>query len=186
MSSSVAVPATKKRTKKKETNLFNDACKMYRGERKRGESDRYWTAVHNEIVLGCLCTAFTYTQGDQIIPLRCICSTLDPRYPIPSRIPTLIHELRTIILTLLPLPHLIQTLDPMLVATQIRDGSFDSLILAELVATTMKLHCAPMRDDAVDRAIECFRSGGAEGVVMGLRKTFEMLELMKLVCPSGY
>lgn len=154
--------------------------------------------------MGCKCTAFTRVDG-MVVLFPCLCSqlTLVDSLRLSSRIPTLILELRNIILSLLPTSptspngspsptfqqtitarELVeQTLDPATVARQIQDNTFDPSVLADCLGDAMKVHCAPMRDGGVDKMMDCFRKGE---IVSGLRNGFEVLELMKLVCSSSF
>lgn len=69
-------------------------------------------------------------------------------------------------------------LDPDLIAQQLEHGVLDLGALARFIGDTLKLHCAPMRDAAVDAMVACV--AGPEPA-RGLRMCFELLELMKLV-----
>lgn len=59
-------------------------------------------------------------------------------------------------------------------------GEMDVSGLSRFLAGTLKVHCAPMRDEMVDEMVRACEEGG-EGVTRGLRMCFEILELMKLV-----
>jgi hypothetical protein len=113
---------------------------------------------------------------------------------LPSRLPVLILELRAILLSLLPArsrghADVALALDPDLLTQEVRHGVLDSSRLARFMGHTLKLHCAPMRDELVDQMVACVELGwspdplGGEGpaVARGLRMCFEILELMKLV-----
>ncbi|ORY83598.1 T-complex protein 11-domain-containing protein [Leucosporidium creatinivorum] len=174
-----------------------------RGDRKRELASQYWGAVSREITHGCRCS--TYSAG-LLLPCLCLApgpSTspiLSSR--LPSRIPPLIHELRSILLSLLPAPsssppssptsaspsasttsanssrdQVMETLDPVFLAQQLERGILDIGSLARFLGSTLKMHCAPMRDGLVDEMVKACEG---EGVVRGLRMCFEILELMKL------
>lgn len=130
-----------------------------------------------------------------------------------SRIPALISELRSILLSLLPSPSvhsrttsssssepasnsayevICETLDPDFIAQELSHGVLDVGSLARFMGSTLKMHCAPMRDEMVDCMVEIIEDAGnvakvegrgkAEaGVTRGLKMCFEILELMKLV-----
>ncbi|KAJ1023689.1 hypothetical protein NDA18_004673 [Ustilago nuda] len=222
-----------------------------RGRRKREAGDRYWTAVMREIETGCTCTAFSHGQ---LLPCTC-----KPKHPsstaaakqdlptpsangaapssassrIPSRIPLLVQELRTICLSILPSNYpadavlveseeaitasadeqkangdatesswtdrkastcsastgstswatrhhrlIAQTLDPHLISQELQHGVLDVAALITFMGSILKLHCAPMRDEAIEKMVEVVCVDGNIG--KGLRLCFEILELMKL------
>lgn len=62
----------------------------------------------------------------------------------------------------------------------------DLVALASFVGSTLKLHCAPMRDELVDEMMSLCESGAKGGISRGLRLGFEILELMKLVRPLSF
>lgn len=107
---------------------------------------------------------------------------------LPSRIPPLVAELKAILLSLLPAPSQQQgagsaeqisaVLDEELIAQEVAHGVLDVGALARFLGSTLKMHCAPMRDEAVDRMVAKVEDGQIAG---GLKACFEMLELMKLV-----
>jgi hypothetical protein len=136
------------------------------------------------VELPCLCSS-TVGATSSRIPLR---------DRLPSRLPVLLLELRTILLSLLPEPSqghadVAQALDADLLAQEVLHGVLDASRLARFMGHTLKLHCAPMRDELVDQMVACVESGwspdpiGGKGpaVARGLRMCFEILELMKLV-----
>ncbi|GAC94676.1 hypothetical protein PHSY_002249 [Pseudozyma hubeiensis SY62] len=214
-----------------------------RGRRKREAGERYWTAVVREIETGCTCTAFSHGQL-----LSCTCKakkslrqmngagTQEAAKPlqqsrIPSRIPLLVQELRTICLSILPsnypvdaaaadtedaaaeqpktaegsasdgvapsLPQkstvsigsstpwttthhqlIAQTLDPHLISQELQHCVLDVPSLVTFMGSILKLHCAPMRDEAIEKMVEVVCVD--RNIGKGLRLCFEILELMKL------
>lgn len=72
-----------------------------------------------------------------------------------------------------------ETLDADLIAQEVAHGVLDIASLARFMGSTLKMHCAPMRDEAVDRMVDSVVQGG--DITRGLRMCFELLELMKLV-----
>ena len=160
-------------------------------------ADRYWLAVTREIELKCRCTTFT-SAGTM---LDCICSGDQPpdssqlNWRLPSRIPEMINELRCILKSLIPsLSHqdglesdydvaiqhqnLSNVLDTNFIVQQIEHGVLDIGSLAAFLGETLKMHCAPMRDELVDNMVQQF---GAGPVAQGLQMAFDILEMMKLV-----
>lgn len=218
-----------------------------RGRRKREAGERYWTAVVREIETGCTCTAFS---NGQLLPCTCkakrslhkigAAGTREAPKPlqqsrIPSRIPLLVQELRTICLSILPSNYpadalaadtdvatvasateghkadeanvteavtssvsqktvtlspsatswttthhqlIAQTLDPHLISQELQHGVLDVPSLITFMGSILKLHCAPMRDEAIDKMVEVVCVG--RNIGKGLRLCFEILELMKL------
>lgn len=125
---------------------------------------------------------------------------------LPSRIGPLVAELRAILLSLLPTPptnnvfspsvtdpvgsyELIESvLDPDLIRQEVEHGVLDVASLARFLGSTLRMHCAPMRDDMVDLMVSLISGaeGGASGehIAQGLQLAFEILEVMKLVSSS--
>lgn len=119
-----------------------------------------------------------------------------------SRLTPLIHELRAILMSLLPASssknssspssfsasisrdQVLEALDPAFLTQQIRRRVLDVGSLARFLGRVLKLHCAPMRDATVDEMVRACEAGqdGRGDIVTGLRMCFEILELMKLVC----
>lgn len=176
---------------------------VFSGDRKRELATQYWTAVMREVKYGCRCT--TFSQG-QILPCLCLTTwaTLDPSdtlsQHLPSRLTPLVHELRAILVSLLPTAstsspssssssisisrdQVLEVLDPAFLSQQIHRGVLDVGSLAVFLGRVLKLHCAPMRDAMVDEMVKACESGvdGQGDIVTGLRLCFEILELMKLV-----
>lgn len=180
------------------TLMFRPNYDGERGQKKRQTADRYWTAVARELGTGCRCTAYT---GNTL--LGCVCDpTSGPRsvaFRLPSRVPMLIEELKAILLSIVPAPTLSniansspaaqvthraaaalveEALDAELIVQQLQHGVFNMVNLARFVGQTLKLHCAPMRDAAVDKMVLAM---AGPTTTTGLRMCFELLELMKLV-----
>lgn len=156
-------------------------------------ADRYWLAVEREILHACRCAAFVYLpgpvfEGEPTHPLgllSCVCEGgrrtglvapesqgVLPLSRLPSRVSSLVVELRNILLSLLPpcppdgssrrLDPLRVTptrthdlvnsvLDPALLTTDLHSGTLDLPALAEFLGFILKSHCAPMRDWLVER-----------------------------------
>lgn len=79
---------------------------------------------------------------------------------------------------------IMNTLDPEFIAQEVAHGVLDVSSLAHFMARTLKMHCAPMRDELVDEFVKQLEGteGESRDVARGLRLCFEVLELMKLVC----
>jgi hypothetical protein len=111
---------------------------------------------------------------------------------MPSRIPPLISELLEVLISVIsppstsPAPSFSPTLqtlraslDPTLITQELVHGVFEPQGLFRLIGDTLKCHCAPMRDRAVEGMVEYALKGN---LVKAIRTCFEILELMKLVC----
>jgi hypothetical protein len=83
--------------------------------------------------------------------------------------------------------HLRYLFDPDLIEQELKHGVFDPSGMFRLIGDTLKSHCAPMRDHAVelmvDLAESCApgRGGNKADVVKVFRVCLDILELMKLV-----
>ncbi|KAG8214605.1 T-complex protein 11-domain-containing protein [Butyriboletus roseoflavus] len=86
--------------------------------------------------------------------------------------------------------HLRSVFDPELIHQELQHNLFDPSGLFIVIGQTLKSHCAPMRDRAVDAMVEvaksCAPGGGGSKVdaVKAVRMCLDILELMKLVCSS--
>lgn len=83
--------------------------------------------------------------------------------------------------------HIRSLFDPDLIEQELKHGVFDPSGLFQVIGATLKAHCAPMRDHAVDSMIEAAkacapgRNGTIRDAVNVVRNCLEILELMKLV-----
>lgn len=86
--------------------------------------------------------------------------------------------------------HLRSVFDPELIHQELQHSLFDPSGLFIVIGQTLKSHCAPMRDRAVDAMVDVAKScaPGGEGskadAVKAVRMCLDILELMKLVCSS--
>lgn len=71
-----------------------------------------------------------------------------------------------------------QALDANLITQQIAHGVLDIANLMSFLGSILKQHCAPMRDEVIEKMIKTVCEDG--NVALGLRMCFEILELMKL------
>lgn len=83
--------------------------------------------------------------------------------------------------------HLRSLFDPELIQQELRHELFDPSGLFTVIGQTLKSHCAPMRDRAVDAMVEAAkacapgRGGSKVDAVKAVRMCLDILELMKLV-----
>lgn len=86
--------------------------------------------------------------------------------------------------------HLRSVFDPDLIHQELQHNLFDPSGLFIVIGQTLKSHCAPMRDRAVDTMVDvakaCAPGGGGSKVdaVKAVRMCLDILELMKLVRSS--
>lgn len=86
--------------------------------------------------------------------------------------------------------HLRSVFDPELIHQELQHNLFDPSGLFIVIGQTLKSHCAPMRDRAVDAMVEVARAcapggGGSKAdAVKAVRMCLDILELMKLVRSS--
>ncbi|KAF9454708.1 Tcp11-domain-containing protein [Macrolepiota fuliginosa MF-IS2] len=82
--------------------------------------------------------------------------------------------------------HIRSLFDPELIEQELKHGVFDPSGLFQVIGATLKAHCAPMRDYAVDSMVEAAKACGSgcntttRDAVKVLRNCLEILELMKL------
>ncbi|KAH7885269.1 T-complex protein 11-domain-containing protein [Phlebopus sp. FC_14] len=209
-------------------DLLFDAGLQFRptsGRRKREVSDRYWSAIAQELENGCTCVSFN-VQGRPCERV-CVCrrialpiqspvltystSRLTFTLRMPSRIRPLLTEfLEVLLFVIQPLTsisdtyanpstfqaqmerhaaqaaHLRSVFDPELIQQEMQHDLFDPSGLFVVIGETLKSHCAPMRDRAVDAMVEVAKtcapggSGNKADAVKAVRLCFDILEVMKL------
>jgi hypothetical protein len=77
--------------------------------------------------------------------------------------------------------------DPLLIEQELKHEVFDPSGLFRAIGTTLKGHCAPMRDRAVEMMVQLAQTcapggiGTKQDAVRAVRMCMEILELMKLV-----
>ncbi|GAA5934306.1 Sok1p [Sporobolomyces koalae] len=183
--------------------MFRPNLDGARGERKRASAEQYWMAVSREVTLGCRCTTFFKST---LLP--CICPSLDPSAQLPTRIVSLVAELRGILLSLLPastsaspnmpstavFPPVETTSSQSMPCDGLREELLDALdpvvVCQQLVQGTLDVAgLARFLGDTLkthcapmrdDLVDEMVTACEGHGVVIGLRLCFEVLELMKL------
>ncbi|KAF2467110.1 T-complex 11 [Lindgomyces ingoldianus] len=104
-----------------------------------------------------------------------------------KRIPLMFKTVREVLKSLVPdrdQSRVDEHLDSEMLMQEIEKGVCDLPRLAEWMAHLLKEHCAPMRDEWVDRMVEWVNSGdrnrSSELIVDGLRELLGILEAMKL------
>lgn len=150
-----------------------------KGKRKRREAADYWDALATEISIYAFSAAAgtETTTGDK-----------EEQQQFEPRLPVMLETLQDILKTLVPErdhPSVMQNLEVSLLMQQIRKGVLDMVGVASWLATLLKTHCAPMRDEWADLMVKqissALQSQDSRGVVIGLQTLFAILEAMKLV-----
>ncbi|KAJ5172443.1 hypothetical protein N7492_005036 [Penicillium capsulatum] len=149
-----------------------------KGKRKRKEATDYWESMATEIAIYAFMAAHP-DAGD---------GTAEPaQHTFEPRLPAMFETLQEVIKTLVPErdhPSVMQNLEVPLLMQQIRKGVLDMVALASWMAALLKTHCAPMRDEWVDRMVGQVTDGSQsqdpKEIVNGLQTLFAILEAMKL------
>lgn len=153
-----------------------------KGKRKRKEAAEYWDALAAEISIYAFCASQDATSRN-----TCGEQRSSERQTLKPRLPTLFETLQDVLKTLVPEREhasITQNLEVGLLMQQIYKGVLDMTSLAKWLAALLKSHCAPMRDEWVDRMVEQittgFRTQDPSQIVGGLQTLFAILEAMKL------
>lgn len=104
------------------------------------------------------------------------------------RIPQVFKTVKEILISLLPeqdQPRVEEMLDIPLIMQQIERGTFDMTSFFVTLAKLLKVHCAPMRDNWLDKMVALVTEDPAAFsptvIVSALKELFGILEAMKLV-----
>ncbi|ROT42480.1 SOK1 protein [Sodiomyces alkalinus F11] len=143
-----------------------------KGKRKGARTERFWNTLHEQLNMFVLDRqGFYETYG----------------YRDDWCLPRLLKTVKDIIQTLVPgrdRVHLNEGLNVELLMQQFNKGTADLEKLAYWLAGVLKSHCAPMRDEWVDRMYQKLSKGNRNNdmgeIVRGLRGLLEVLEAMKL------
>ncbi|KAF8895387.1 T-complex protein 11-domain-containing protein [Infundibulicybe gibba] len=183
--------------------------------RKRDIAEKYWVALTRELESGkphplvCACAQVPMPASNPVVAFSPSLNVLTLR--MPSRIPTLLSEfLEVLLLVIQPLSsisgmyvnpntfksqmqehsaqaaHIRSVFDPILIEQELKHRLFDPSGLFQAIGLTLKGHCAPMRDQAVELMVHTAQScapggGGTKAdAVKAVRMCMEILELMKL------
>ena len=157
-----------------------------KGQEKVKAAQRYWRALVAELEL--------YTRlfrGTPPLP------EVDPTdWPkiirhAERRIPKIFQTIQDVLKSLVPdrdHSRVEEHLDVPMLMQEIERGVCDLVRLAEWTAGLLKEHCAPMRDEWVDKMVSYTRTGvtqnKSESIVKGLCELLGILESMKLVSRS--
>jgi hypothetical protein len=145
-----------------------------RGRRKRDAQMMYWRAVATELHL-----VFHVLQApiqDAIKPALIDQCSL--------RLQQMFETIKEILKNLVPdrdQSDVDDHLDVPMLMQEISRGVCNFVSIAGWIAQLLKRHCAPMRDELVDRMIEKIEGQTPESITAGLVDLFSVLEAMKLV-----
>lgn len=165
-----------------ENDLHFMPVKGKRAEQKREEAQEYWLALAAELKI------HLHTR------LECPPSHHDEQRCAPKTFTPRLHrmfaDLRDLLETLVPdRDHISisENLDVPFVMQQIENGVLDIPRLARWLASLLKSHCAPMRDEWADQMTRQIEEGAQKIdmalLVKGIERLFSVLEAMKLVMP---
>lgn len=141
-----------------------------KGQAKRRVHEEYWQAVTVEFNLY---QWMIENSAPQDVVSEC-----------QKRVPAMFDTIKAILKNLVPerdQPAVEQHLDRYMVMQEIERGVCDFVNIAAWLAKLLKRHCAPMRDEMVDRMVEKVQNGSSAGISKGLCELFGVLEAMKLV-----
>lgn len=134
-----------------------------RGAKKRHESKRYWRSIAKEL---------------EEIP------TMTRTSLQKTRLSVMFQEMKKILLSLVPTSEKLAvetSFDHEYFLQTLNHNLFSTSSFAEYMSSLMKRHCAPMRDEVIDRTIRKLEGASSSlHFTEALRDTFDVLEVMKL------
>lgn len=154
-----------------------------KGKFKLKTAEEYWNALAAELEL----YGFLF-NGTPSVKLRKGASWARIVQLAQRRIPLMFDTIRDIIKSLVPerdQSRVDEQLDTKMLMQQIEKGVCDLVKVAKWLSHLLKAHCAPVRDEWVDKMVEQIdlgtRGGNPRALVNGLRELLGILEAMKLV-----
>jgi len=163
-----------------------------KGQEKLKASKRYWNALCVELKLYMFLFQGVSPNGvPSITTPQSLPNFKGLTQYVKRRIPIMFETIREILKSLVPdrdQSRVDEHLDVVMLMQEIEKGVCDQVRLSEWLANLIKEHCAPMRDERVDKMVECTKEGvsniSTESIVSGLRELLGILEAMKLVSLS--
>ncbi|TKX18683.1 hypothetical protein C1H76_9473 [Elsinoe australis] len=154
-----------------------------RGRQKIRAADDYWRGLIAELMLyrlvGTKLLSATSSQ-EQEYWTRMMKATQ-------KRMPIMFETIRDILKTLVPERDqavVAERIDVGMIMQEISKGVFDMMSLANWLATLLKAHCAPMRDEWIDQMVsqvqKSIEFNEQKRLAVGLRQLLGILEAMKL------
>jgi hypothetical protein len=150
-----------------------------RGLKKQQIQDAYWSAVEVELYLY---KVFYGNTKFDMLPRHVDLSKL--KKTIQKRLPLMFETIKEIVINLVTERHqaaVQRDLDVPMLMQEIEKDLCDFLSIAQALASLLKRHCAPMRDDMIDGMVHKMQQGDPCSISAGLRDLFDILEAMKLV-----
>lgn len=157
-----------------------------RGQEKLQVAQQYWNVLESEL------EAYGFLLSDENgIVFRWTPRWTEEFKSRSKRIPQVFNTIKEILLSLLPevdRPRVGDMMDTQFIMQQIERGMFDMTSFFCTLAELLKVHCAPMRDNWLDRMVALVTKDAAafspKKIVSALKELFGILEAMKLVSPG--
>jgi hypothetical protein len=149
-----------------------------KGLLKRQTQKAYWCAVEIEL---CLYKIFYGGVGSDYVPKDVDIDALKKK--IQKRLPAMFETIKEIVINLVPerdQEAVKDRLDVPMLMQEIEKQLCDFVSISQGLASLLKRHCAPMRDNMVDGMVRKMQEGDASSIAAGLRDLFGVLEAMKL------
>ena len=154
-----------------------------KGKEKMRLAQEFWKALEAELFM----YGFVYKRMSEPHPVEKKAYWMDMLRFCRKRLPNVFIALRDILKTLVPdydQQSVIDRLDVDLLIQEVENGVCNLEDLADWLGKVLKKHCAPMRDDRVDRMKTEIKQGAWEErpstLVNGIRHLLNILEAMKL------
>ncbi|KAF2707044.1 hypothetical protein K504DRAFT_447093 [Pleomassaria siparia CBS 279.74] len=153
-----------------------------KGQEKIKASKRYWKSLVAELELYA-----RLFQGSPPLGSSPNINWSEIVKHVQRRIPKMFEVIQEVLKSLVPdrdHARVDEHLDVPMLMQEIERGVCDLVRLADWMSHLLKEHCAPMRDDWVDKMVDSTRDGvtknSSESIVKGLRQLLGILEAMKL------
>lgn len=149
-----------------------------KGQKKKGIQKEYWSAVEVEL---CLYNTLYGEFASHYLPTDMDINRL--KKEVQQRLPDMFETIKEIVINLVPQRDqeaVEGVLDVSLLMRNIEKQLCDFVSISQSIASLLKHHCAPMRDNLIDGMVEKMREGTVTSIAAGLRDLFSILEAMKL------
>lgn len=146
-----------------------------RGHRKRHAQIRYWRAISIELHLIYHVLRSELGQSSK----ACLVETCS------RRLRAMFENIKDILKNLVPerdQSDVDEHLDVAMIMQQISHGVCNFVSISRWMAQLLQKHCAPMRDELVERMVKQVSTETEDSIASGLADLFTVLEAMKLVC----
>ncbi|KAF2201985.1 T-complex 11 [Delitschia confertaspora ATCC 74209] len=157
-----------------------------KGQEKMKAAKRYWNALCAELELFTVLFRQNPLNDPRNDPWQDAHFRELVKYA-KRRIPIMFQTIREVLKSLVPdrdQSRVDEHLDVAMLMQEIENGACDLVRFAQWLAQLLKEHCAPMRDEWVDKMVgwtkDGVSKGSSESIVNGLRELLGILEAMKL------